>query len=100
MHSSITPEPFELVSIEAMILRKPTVATRLGGAIETIDGGQDGNLFRQANPEMLAVQRAAPLADLVLWLHVGEARHVTGIERCTSAHALRIVECIHDEAWH
>lgn len=43
-HSSITPEPFGRVVVEAMALKKPIIASSTGGPTEIIQNGYDGIL--------------------------------------------------------
>ena len=54
VHTSIEPEPFGMVIIEAMALEKPVIATNFGGPIEIIDNEKDGFLIPPQNPELLA----------------------------------------------
>ena len=43
-HTSTSPEPFGRVIVEAMLARKPVIATAAGGAAEIISHGHDGVL--------------------------------------------------------
>lgn len=52
LHTSIRPEPFGLVVIEAMALGRPVVASSLGGPSEIVDEGS-GVLFDPERPESL-----------------------------------------------
>jgi len=54
LHSSVEPEPFGRVVIEAMLLRKPVIATRHGGPEEIIDDGVSGYLIPPGNADSLA----------------------------------------------
>ncbi len=53
-HTSIVPEPFGMVIIEAMSLEKIVIATNFGGPVEIIDNGSDGFLIPHENPQRLA----------------------------------------------
>jgi glycosyltransferase involved in cell wall biosynthesis len=97
VHSSITPEPFGLVNIEAMYLRKPVVATRLGGPVEIFEDGCDGFLVDAADPAALAEKVGALLADPVLRQLVGDAAHLTVMQRFTVAGTVGGVEKVYDE---
>lgn len=44
VHTSIQPEPFGMVLIEAMALGKPVVATKAGGPLDIVDNGESGFL--------------------------------------------------------
>lgn len=54
LHSSIEPEPFGMVVIEAMLLRKPVIATDHGGPKEIIDNGVSGYLIPPGDAIILA----------------------------------------------
>lgn len=57
IHSSIRPEPFGRVLIEAMALGKPVIAPRLGGPCEIVKDGETGAL--------VAPRDAAAIADAI-----------------------------------
>jgi glycosyltransferase involved in cell wall biosynthesis len=50
VHCSIAPEPFGRVIVEAMLSRRPVVASRAGGAVEIIDDGRTGLLASPGDP--------------------------------------------------
>jgi glycosyltransferase involved in cell wall biosynthesis len=54
VHTSILPEPFGRVIIEAMAMEKPVIATGMGGPLEIIEHGRDGILIRENDPRSLA----------------------------------------------
>lgn len=54
VHSSITPEPFARVVIEAMATGKPVVAMNEGGVPEIIENGVSGVLIPPKNPALMA----------------------------------------------
>lgn len=53
-HTSIAPEPFGRVIVEAMLCGRPVVAAAAGGAIELIESGKTGWLVEPGNVEELA----------------------------------------------
>ncbi len=53
-HTSITPEPFGRVIVEAMLSGTPIVAAQSGGAIELIEPGINGFLVPPDRPQLLA----------------------------------------------
>ncbi|MGA9381634.1 MAG: glycosyltransferase [Phormidium sp.] len=53
-HTSISPEPFGRVIVEAMLCRKPVIAAKAGGAIELIEHHKTGWLFTPRNSLELA----------------------------------------------
>tara|TARA_B100000029_G_scaffold131215_1_gene124901 strand:- start:679 stop:1836 length:1158 start_codon:yes stop_codon:yes gene_type:complete len=52
--SSIEPEAFGRVSVEAQAMQKPIIASNLGGSKETIVDGKTGFLFKNGDPDSLA----------------------------------------------
>ena len=54
VHTSVAPEPFGRVLIEAMALRKPLVGAAEGAVPEIIEDGKTGLLFRPGNAKELA----------------------------------------------
>lgn len=54
VHSSIAPEPFGRVIVEAMLSRTPVVASRAGGVIEILEHGQSGWLAAPGDASSLA----------------------------------------------
>ncbi|MEA5617171.1 glycosyltransferase family 4 protein [Cronbergia sp. UHCC 0137] len=53
-HTSIAPEPFGRVIVEAMLSGRPVVAAKAGGAVELVEQGINGFLVTPANPQELA----------------------------------------------
>lgn len=53
-HTSIAPEPFGRVIVEAMLCGTPVVAAAAGGAVELIDHGQTGWLAPPGDAQKLA----------------------------------------------
>ncbi|MEA5515264.1 glycosyltransferase family 4 protein [Nodularia sp. UHCC 0506] len=53
-HTSIAPEPFGRVIVEAMLCGKPVVAAKAGGAIELVEQGVNGFLVTPGEIEELA----------------------------------------------
>ena len=52
--SSIEPEAFGRVSVEAQAMRRPILASDHGGSRETIINGKSGFLFENNKPDVLA----------------------------------------------
>tara|TARA_Y100000996_G_scaffold377846_1_gene330158 strand:+ start:3424 stop:4581 length:1158 start_codon:yes stop_codon:yes gene_type:complete len=52
--SSIRPESFGRVSIEAQAMEKPIIASNLGGSKETVLNGKSGFLYKHDDPRELA----------------------------------------------
>ena len=54
VHTSIAPEPFGRVIVEAMLARRPIIAAAAGGALEIITDGVDGVLVSPGDASALA----------------------------------------------
>ena len=52
--SSIEPEAFGRVAVEAQSMGKPIIASNIGGSIETIINDKTGFLFEAGKPESLS----------------------------------------------
>ena len=52
--SSIEPEAFGRVAVEAQAMQKPIIATKLGGSMETIINNKTGILYKFDDPRELA----------------------------------------------
>jgi glycosyltransferase involved in cell wall biosynthesis len=83
-HTSTSPEPFGRVIVEAMLARRPVIATAAGGAAEIISHGHDGVLVPPGSPKLLA----AAIADLLA--NPGKAREMAerGYETALSEFSL------------
>lgn len=62
-HTSIHPEPFGIVTLEAMSRSKPLVSTTIGGPAEVVISGQTGLLVDPGKPELLAAAVSRLLAN-------------------------------------
>jgi glycosyltransferase involved in cell wall biosynthesis len=70
VHSSVSPEPFGRVIIEAMAAGRPVVATRAGGALEIVTEGETGLLVEPGDSGGLARSVATILGDDELRSHL------------------------------
>jgi glycosyltransferase involved in cell wall biosynthesis len=73
VHSSIRPEPFGLVILEAMSAGKPVVASNQGGPVEIVDDGVTGLLIPPNDPQELANAIIKLLQDKPLTTKMAEA---------------------------
>jgi len=74
--SSIEPEAFGRVSIEAQSMKKPIIASNIGGSNETIIDNKTGLLFESGNPQALSnkIKEIIKLDTLTLDLMGNEGR--------------------------
>jgi glycosyltransferase involved in cell wall biosynthesis len=63
VHSSVSPEPFGRVIVEAQLAGKPVIAARSGASTEIIEDGVNGLLVTPGSPEELATAICALLMD-------------------------------------
>ncbi|MCB2173739.1 glycosyltransferase family 4 protein [bacterium] len=54
IHPSIDPEPFGIVNLEAMSIKKPVISTTIGAPVEIFTDRVSGRLVEPGNPEALA----------------------------------------------
>ncbi|WP_376870730.1 glycosyltransferase family 4 protein [Albirhodobacter sp. R86504] len=73
VHSSIQPEPFGRVIVEAMLAGTPVIATRAGGAIEIVTDDATGLLVAPGDVDALAQAIARLIADPNLQQQFSEA---------------------------
>lgn len=71
-HTSVSPEPFGIVTLEAMSLGKPLVSTTIGGPAEVVVNGVTGILVEPGKPEVLAGAIARLLDDPGAAAEMGE----------------------------
>jgi glycosyltransferase involved in cell wall biosynthesis len=71
--SSIEPEPFGMVLVEAMTCAKPVVATKIGAAQEIVESGVTGLLVPPQDAEHLAQAIETLLSDSDRRLRMGQA---------------------------
>lgn len=97
VHSSIEPEPFGMVNLEAMYLGKPVIATDLGGPREIFEDGKDGFLVEAGNPAVLAQAVSTLLGDPGLRERIGRSARASVLRKFRLADTVRQVEQAYDE---
>jgi glycosyltransferase involved in cell wall biosynthesis len=75
VHSSIEPEPFGMVLIEAMAEGRPVVASMLGAPPEIIQEGVEGYLVNPKDSDAMARRIVTLLADPALAADMGRRGH-------------------------
>ena len=63
VHTSVDPEPFGIVTLEAMICKKPLISTTIGGPAEVVITGETGLLVEAGNAVALSEAIDSLLAD-------------------------------------
>jgi glycosyltransferase involved in cell wall biosynthesis len=72
LHTSIQPEPFGMVLLEAMSLKKPLIATDFGGPREIVENSISGILVPPEEPFILAEKIAQLLENPDMRRNLGE----------------------------
>src|SRR5690606_34334475 len=73
VHASILPEPFGMVVLEGMAMRKPVIGSAAGGVIEMVVEGETGYTFPPGEPGPLAARLIELLSDPTRAAAMGEA---------------------------
>jgi glycosyltransferase involved in cell wall biosynthesis len=81
VHTSIAPEPFGRVIVEAMLCGRPVVAAAAGGALELIESGKTGWLVEPENIEELADAIAICYHNPMLAKNIAQQAQKQAIER-------------------
>jgi len=95
VHSSIEPDPFPTVLLEAMALARPVVASRLGGPTEIVDDGVTGFLLTPGDPDQLARAIFTLLNDPALRVRMGQAGVARVRARFSAAAMARGIEDVY-----
>jgi len=80
-HTSIAPEPFGRVIVEAMLCGKPVIASQAGGAIELVEDAINGFLVTPGKPQELARVIHHCLKDSSKTANIAHNAKITASER-------------------
>ena len=95
---TLTPEPFGLVTVEAMAAGTPVVASRAGGTLEIVTDGETGLLFPPGDAAALADAMLRTLRDAELRAGLGAAGRQRVAREFTVGRHLAEMERIYREA--
>jgi glycosyltransferase involved in cell wall biosynthesis len=95
VHASISPEPFGMVLIEAMAMKKPVVATRMGGPLDIMLDERTGFLVSPGNTKEMADAIERLLADKELASDMGRNGKKRVIDMFTKERYARQVEDVY-----
>jgi len=96
VHSSVEAEPFGMVNLEAMWIRKPVVSTTIGGPAEIFRHGIDGMLVEPGDALALSGALDSLLRDGGLRRRMGDAAHATVGDRFRLDETVRSIERIYE----
>jgi glycosyltransferase involved in cell wall biosynthesis len=97
IHASVEPEPFGVVVLEAMGMRKPLVGSRAGGVPEMVVEGVTGYTFPPGDHEELAARVDELLADPARARAMGDAGHDRVVADFSVVKYARQVEAFYDD---
>lgn len=97
IHASVEPEPFGMVVLEAMGMRKPLIGSRAGGVPEMVVEGVTGYTFPPGDDAELAARVDELLADPARARAMGEAGHARVVADFSVEKYARQVEAFYDE---
>jgi glycosyltransferase involved in cell wall biosynthesis len=91
-------EGLSISALEAMALRRPVVASRVGGTPEVVEEGKSGMLVPPADPESLAKAIAELIADPARAAAMGQAGRARVEANFTLEHMVSQLEHLYREA--
>lgn len=94
-HTSIAPEPFGMVNLEAMYLGKPVISTNIGGPTEVIAHMRDGLTISPGDPVELASSIGMLLDQPEFASKLGEEGYRKVIDRFDCKNSAAAVEDIY-----
>jgi glycosyltransferase involved in cell wall biosynthesis len=97
VHSSIEPEPFGMVLLEAMACAKPVVASDCGGPREIVESGVTGLLVPPKDPEILAKAILTLLRDADRRIQMGQAGAKRVRDRFSAERMVGRLEALYEE---
>ncbi len=72
IHTSVEPEPFGIVTLEAMSVKKPLISTTIGGPAEVVTNDESGILIDPGKPNLLAKKIDLLLSDREYAKRIGD----------------------------
>src|SRR2546427_757027 len=96
VHSSIEPDPFPTVLLEAMMCGKPVIASNAGGPREIVDSGVTGLLVPPGDAEHLAQAILTLLGDPERRLRMGQGGAARVREAFSAERMARHLEALYE----
>jgi len=100
VHTTLAPDPYPGVVIEAMLIGKPVIATNIGGPAEAIENYKTGILIPPADSSMLAEKICELLFDEELRLSFGKEAKKVAFERYSIENHVRQIEEVYAKLLH
>lgn len=83
--TSLKPEAFGRISVEAQAMERPVIASAQGGSLETVIPGKTGWLVAPADPDSLAAALREGITNPVLRRQLGRAGRAWVLDNFTTA---------------
>jgi glycosyltransferase involved in cell wall biosynthesis len=100
VHTSVAPEPFGLVIVEAMASGKPVVAANAGGVLDIVVDEQTGVLVNPGDVDGYSDALSRVLGDPELARHWGTAGRARAVELFDVDDYVEKVQALYDEILH
>lgn len=96
VHASVLPEPFGMVNLEAMYMKKPVISTNIGGPTEIFEDGKDGILIQPGDPTLLAQKISLLLKNPAMSEAMALNAYESVLRKFTIADSMRKIERIYE----
>jgi glycosyltransferase involved in cell wall biosynthesis len=96
VHTSIAPEPFGRVIIEAMYNHIPILATRSGGVLDIVEDGLNGLLFDPLNAQELLAKTIRLHKEPKLRAHLAENAYQTVLRKFSEQGKMGLMADLYD----
>ena len=98
VHSSVLPEPFGQVVVEAMAAGRPVIATAAGGPLEILAGGRFGMLVPPGDPDAIADAAFRLLETPDLYARLSDAAVRRASDYTIEVSAAKTLRLLHEVA--
>lgn len=98
IHSSILPEPYGMVVLEAMAQRKLVIGARAGGVIELVKEGVTGYMYPPGDAQSLAANILKVLAAPDLVRQMGEAGYQRAVTYFSQRRYMAEIQAVYSAA--
>lgn len=97
LSASTSPEPLGTMIIEAMTMARPLIAPNHGGAVEMIENGKTGLLFKPGDAQDLAEKIRTLYRDSALRKDVGQSARTHALEAFSVEEHVRHIEGVYKQ---
>lgn len=97
LSASTSPEPLGTMIIEAMTMARPLIAPDHGGAVEMIENGKTGLLFKHGDAHDLAEKIRTLYRDSALRKDMGQSARTHALQAFSVEEHVRHIECVYKQ---